>query len=179
MLERCVQIVEEVRSLPYHWPGPPDAMAALREGRGTCASKHALLADRLEEIGIETAPLLMVGRLVPASLADRFPEAAGLLEVHECLTVSTPWAGPLAVDVTWDPALVVQGFPGVLPWNGLDDMPFAIKPEGRAWAVPRHGLRAAKEAIRARLYTDAERALRDRTLAELATIFAAWRAGGQ
>jgi hypothetical protein len=56
-------------------------------------------------------------------------------------------------------------------------MPYAVAPEGRAWAVPAEHLRSAKESIRARLYTEEQRALRDRALAKLSAIFEGWREG--
>jgi len=175
---RIVRLVEEVRALPYRWPAPPDGQSAARDGCGTCASKHALLASRLREAGIESAHLVLVGPLVPPALraVEELRDAAGLLEVHECLTVFTPWAGPLVVDVTWDPPLVARGLPGVVPWDGVSDMPYAIAAEGRAWAIPADRLRPAKEAIRARLYGSGQRAVRDRALAALSALFASWRA---
>lgn len=179
LLDRMVGEVERVRAIPYRWPGPPDAASVLREGFGTCASKHALLAERLALLGVESAPLLGVGRLVPELLADREPFRDGvhLLEVHECLTVLTPWAGPLVVDVTWDPPLIRSGLPGKFPWSGDEDMPLAIPPEGRAWAVPAGRLREAKESIRRRLYTPEKRALRDRILEGMSQYFTHLRAG--
>lgn len=176
----CLDVVEEVRALPYRWPGAPDADAAERDGFGTCASKHALLARRLFALGIDSAPLIVLGRLVPELLVGDEDLAAGvgLFEVHECLTVLTPWAGPLVVDVTWDPLLVRRGLPGALDWTGESDMPFAIGRAVRAWAVPRDGFRTAKEAIRARLYRPEERRIRDRCLGRLSEIFASWRREG-
>lgn len=177
ILRTFVRVVEEVRAIPYRWPGKPDAEAVRREGYGTCASKHALLAERLREADIESAPLLVSGRLVPAFLQGRkeFAEAAELLEVHECLTVFTPWAGPLVVDVTWDPPLLARGLPGAPDWSGREDMPFAVEWAGGAWAVPRKRLRAAKEAIRRRLYTPEERRARDRALHRMSALFEEWR----
>ena len=174
---RARRLSEEGRALPNRCPAPPDAAAAARDGYGTCASKHALLAERLRAIGIESAHLFVVGPLVPPSLChlEELRDAAGLLEVHECLTVFTPWAGPLLVDVTWDPPLLANGLQGVAPWDGASDMPYAIVTDGRAWAAPQQSLRAAKEAIRARLYTSDQRAIRDRALAALSTLFGTWR----
>jgi hypothetical protein len=103
---------------------------------------------------------------------------ARLPEVHECLTVLTPWAGPLRVDVTWDPPLIAHGLPGTLDWDGSSDMLVAVGETGPGWSVPREGLRTAKEALRSRLYGPGERDLRDRTLAALAKQFEEWRAGG-
>lgn len=86
-----------VQNLPYVWPGPPTASAARQQQAGTCASKHALLAEDLSSLGMESLPLLVAGPLAPAIWPDLCEKAAGLLEVHECLTVRTPWAGPLLV----------------------------------------------------------------------------------
>ncbi len=94
-----------------------------------------------------------------------------LPEVHECLPVITPWAGPIRVDVTWDPPLIARGLPGTLGWDGESDMMLAVGETGPGWAVPQAGLREAKEALRSRLYGPGERELRDRTLAALAKHF--------
>ncbi len=169
--------VAEIQCLPYLWPGPPDAAAARQARAGTCASKHALLAEELEALGVASLPLLMVGPLVPRQLADapELRDGTSLLEVHECLTVLTPWAGPLRVDITWDPPLVAHGLPATLNWDGSSDMVTAVDATGPGWSVPRRALRAAKEALRARLYAPGERARRDRTLAALAARFSSLR----
>ena len=174
---RNIALVREVQALPYVWPAPPDADAARRLRAGSCASKHALLAEELAAIGIASAPLFVAGRLVPHILADdpELAPGAHLPEVHECLTVITPWAGPLRVDVTWDPPLIGHGLPGTLDWNAESDMLLAIGEAGAGWSVPRNGLREAKEALRRRLYGPGERELRDRTLAALAKRFEEWR----
>ena len=174
---RLLAAVHEVQSLPYLWPCPPDADSARRAGASSCASKHALLAEELSRIGIESRPLLVTGPLVPDILRDDQEFAAGiqLLEVHECLTVLTPWAGPLRVDVSWDPALIERGLPGTLPWDGLSDMAVAVGEGGPGWSVPRSRLREAKEALRERLYTAGQQETRDETLRKLVARFKSWR----
>lgn len=175
--ERLVEAARSVQALPFLWPGPPDAAAARRAGSGTRASKHALLAEMLGTLDLASLPLLVVGRLVPAVVADD-PELAcgrGLLEVHECLTVLTPWAGPVRVDVTVNPPLAAPGLPTTLDWDGASDMALAVDPDGPGWSVPRQGLRAAKEDLRRRLYGPGEHALRDAILRRLSTQYAAWR----
>lgn len=87
-------------------------------------------------------------------------------------------AGPLRVDVTWDPPLIAHGLPGTLDWNAESDMSLAVGETGPGWSVPREGIRDAKEALRSRLYGPGERELRDRTLAALAKRFEEWRSGG-
>lgn len=177
---QTIAVVHEVQALPYVWPSPPDAESARSMGADSCASKHALLAEELSTIGIDNYPLFVVGKLVPDILAGDADLAPGahLPEVHECLTVLTPWAGPLRVDVTWDPPLVEHGLPGTLDWDGTVDMLLAVGETGSGWSVPREGLREAKEALRRRLYGPGERELRDHTLAALAKRFEEWRSGG-
>lgn len=176
---RLIDAVAKIQSLPFVWPCQPDAPTARRLGAGSCASKHALLAEELSSIGIESTPLLVVGPLVPGILSADAEFAAGrdLLEVHECLTALTTWAGPLRADVTWDPALIERGLPGTRPWDGLSDMALAIGDSGPGWSVPRSRLREAKEALRARLYAGGEREVRHETLSRIVARFSSWRGG--
>lgn len=173
----AVHAVAQVQAMPYDWPVPPDAEWARRNGRGSCASKHALLAEELEAVGIASVPLLVVGSLVPAALQSDpdFATGTALLEVHECLTVLTPWGGPVLVDVTWDPALMAHGLAATEKWDGLGDMELAVQGGGPGWAVPRDQLRVAKDALRRRIYSTTERSARDRVLAALARRFESWR----
>jgi hypothetical protein len=176
-IERIIAIVRRVQATPYTWPSPPDAASARATGTGSCASKHALLGEELEAIGLQSLPLLVVGSLVPRMLKTdpELAPGAHLSEVHECLTVLTPWAGPLRLDVTWDPVLIRHGLPGTLDWAGRTDMLIAVGEGGPCWSVPREGLREAKEALRSRLYRPGERELRDRVLAAMAQRCVQWR----
>ena len=128
-------------------------------------------------MGIESRPLLVTGPLVPVMLLDdpEFAPGIELTEVHECLTLMTPWAGPLRVDVTWDAPLVERGLPGTLSWDGQSDMRLAVGEGGPGWSVLRSQLRQAKEALRARLYAPGQREVRDETLRRLAARFESWR----
>lgn len=156
-----------VQRLPFRWPAPPDAASTRCAGAGTCAGKHALLAELLSSSGIPCRPLLVVGPLAPDAWPDLQERAAGLVEVHECLTVETNWAGPLLVDVTWHPEAVRAGLSGTLGWEATTDMAPAVHVVS-SYAVGRRRLREQKEALRRRLYTPAERRLRDEILAEIA-----------
>ena len=167
-----VECVHRVQSLPYTWPAPPEAAWTRAAGRGTCAGKHALLAEDLQERGLRSRPLLMVGPLVPQVWPDLVAEGGDLQEVHECLTVETAWAGPLLVDVTWHPAAVRGGLSGTLDWSGEHDMQPALPPVA-CYAVSRRQLRSQKEKLRGRIYTPEQRVRRDNLLAELARRAAA------
>ena len=174
---QIVKLVRSVQQMPYLWPSPPDAASARKVGAGSCASKHALLAEELEKLGIGSLPLFVVGPLAPAMLATdpELEPGIHLLEVHECLALLLPWAGPCRVDVTWDPAFVTRGLSGTLNWDGESDMALAIGETGAGWSVERSSLRQAKEALRHRLYSPGEREVRDTVLAALSKRFATWR----
>lgn len=174
----AVRMVAEVQALPYRWPAVPDGASAAAAGAGSCASKHALLRERLSTVGVDSRPLFVVGPLVPEFLAadPEFVGGVSLLEVHECLTVTMPDVGAVRVDVTWDPPLVERGLAGTLGWRGTSDMALAVGDSGPGWSPDPANLRFEKEALRARLYSPADRAIRDRVLAALSRRFCAWRA---
>ena len=77
--------------------------------------------------------------------------------VNECLTVIAPWAGPVRVDVTWDPPVIEHRLSGTFGWDCRSDMDLAVGDGGHGWSVSRSGLREAKEALRARLYGPGQR----------------------
>lgn len=162
-----VGCVMQVQALPYRWPAPPDAASTRAAGAGTCAGKHALLAEELADVGIRSRPLLVVGPLVPPLWPDLQDQAGDLLEVHECLTVETAWGGPMLVDVTWHPEAIFAGLPGTLDWTAEDDMTPAVTPLV-SHAVRRSVLRDQKETLRSRLYRGDDRRRRDGVLAEIA-----------
>lgn len=162
-LARSAALVQQYR---YVWPAGADTETTRRNRAGTCAGKHAVLAEDLDSRGLIANPMFVVGPLVPELWPDLQHLAGHLLEVHECLSVETPWAGPLLVDVTWHPETISGGLPGTLDWDGASNMALAVQPF-RSYAVSRTNLRAQKEALRARLYTPEDRALRDATLAEI------------
>jgi hypothetical protein len=164
--------VAEIQRYPYRWPAAPDAESTRRARAGSCAGKHAVLAEDLAELGVVANAMFVVGPLVPPLWDDLSSEAGHLLEVHECLSVETPTVGPILVDVTWHPAAIAGGLPGTLDWDGASDMRLAVEAL-RIYAVSRTDLRAQKEALRSRLYSPADRELRDRTLIEISRRAAA------
>jgi hypothetical protein len=172
LLAALVAAVHRTQSLPYAWPAAPDAASTRRAGAGTCAGKHAVLREDLEALSLPTQRLMVIGPLVPAIWPDLEDRAGDLWEVHECVTVETPWVGPLLLDVTWHPSALRAGLSGSLDWDGLDDMDCAVEPVS-AYAVADARFREQKELLRARLYTPAQRVLRDEVLAEMAVRAAA------
>ncbi|MFN2537464.1 MAG: hypothetical protein ABR549_04830 [Mycobacteriales bacterium] len=164
--------VRAVQELPYAWPAPPDAASTRSAGFGTCAGKHAVLREDLAVLGLMTQGLMVVGALVPALWPDLVERAGDLLEVHECVTVETSWAGPLLLDVTWHPAAVEAGLAGTLFWDGKSDMDCAVTPPA-SYAVADDRFREQKELLRSRLYSPAQRTVRDEVLAEMAQRAAA------
>ena len=166
-IDELVTLVADVQRLPYAWPAPPTSESVRENGSGTCAGKHALLREELEGSGFAVSRLMVVGRLAPGLWPDLEEIADDLLEVHECLTVETPWAGPVLVDVTWHPAAIAAGFRGTVDWMAREDMVCAVEPI-QVYAVSDATFRAQKELLRSRLYSSADRARRDLVLAELA-----------
>jgi hypothetical protein len=165
--------VQTVQALPYAWPAPPDAASTRAAGVGTCAGKHAVLREDLAALGFATQRLMVVGPLVPSLWRDLADRAGDLLEVHECVTVETPWAGPLLIDVTWHPAAVHAGLAGTLHWDGTTNMACAVTPFS-AYAVADDRFREQKELLRSRLYSPGQRAVRDEVLAAMADRAAAF-----
>lgn len=117
-----VEVVNAVAAIPYGRAGgqaPADVLAA---GRGTCSTKHYLLARALGEGWPQLAVTLWhrVYRLTPDQAASLFGSrvsdavpAEGLVDVHTYLRVD-PATGPLVVDAT---------FPLGRPWDGTASMP--------------------------------------------------------
>lgn len=171
------RLVVTIAAMPYVWPGEPTADAARESGTGTCASKHALLAEELAAIGIESRPTLASGALIPRMWIHDpiFSEARELLEVHELLTVSVPGVGPCRVDVTWDPPLIRAGLPGQVDWDGASDMTPAIGETTNWWSPHPQRLREEKEALRSRLYGPGDRQVRDDALETLSQRFVVLR----
>lgn len=158
--------VQRAQCMPYSWPGEPTADYVRRYGRGTCAGKHAFLLEDLSILGFKANRLMVVGPLVPSIWPDLQADSGGLMEVHECLTVETAWAGPLLVDVTWPPAAIRAGLRGTLHWAADTDMTCAVE-QLACYAVHDDEFREQKEHLRSRLYTAEDREVRDRVLSEM------------
>jgi hypothetical protein len=115
------QIVDQVRAIPFGRNDDKSPAGVVAEGRGTCSTKHALLADLLR--GRPELDLRLVHRiyridrarareLFGADAAAKVP-TQGLVDVHTYATVIVKGRRTV-IDVT---------FPSDEPWDGRSDMP--------------------------------------------------------
>jgi hypothetical protein len=137
------EVIEAIRRIPYGRPKTRSPQGVVSEWRGTCSTKHALLArlltERWPEIGLQLVH--RVYRLTPETARRTFGTAIGRLIPAEGLTdvhtyaVLIVNARRMQVDVT---------FPGE-PWDGRSDIPLACS-AGRD-VVAGHDPWAEKEAL--------------------------------
>ena len=121
------EVVDAVRSMPYGRPAERSARGALVEWRGTCSTKHALLAAVLTERWPHLKPQLIhrvhwctpeeAARSLGPEVAATVP-GAGLWDVHRYLTVELD-GDRIVIDVT---------FPAGPGWDGAGSMPLACGP---------------------------------------------------
>jgi hypothetical protein len=98
----------------------------LREGRGTCSTKHLFLARLIAERFPETEPLIVhrvytldrvrARELFGAAVAETVPEG-GLVDVHRYITIALD-GRRIEIDAT---------FPGPA-WDGRSPLPLACGP---------------------------------------------------
>ena len=123
------QVVNAVHAIPYGRPGSRTAEGVIDEWKGTCSTKHALLARLLRERWPESQPMLVhrVYRVSRRSVLQRYEGVAagavpegGLTDVHRYLVIVL--AGQeVTIDIT---------FPGDRAWDGHRSMCLACG-EGR------------------------------------------------
>jgi hypothetical protein len=121
------RVIGSVQAIPYGRPADRTAAGVTAQWRGTCSTKHALLAALLAE-GWPTLRPRLVHRVYLAERADVLRRhgatvaaavpAAGLMDVHRYLLIELN-GHDLAIDVT---------FPESDPWDGQTSMPVACGP---------------------------------------------------
>ncbi len=119
-------LVEAVRALPYGRPRERTVEGMLREGRGTCSTKHLFLARALAECFPETEPRIVhrvytldrarARELFGSAVAEAVPED-GLIDVHRFITLTLE-GKRIEIDAT---------FPGKA-WDGRSPLPLACGP---------------------------------------------------
>ena len=115
------QVVNTVQAIPYGRPGKRTAEGLICEWKGTCSTKHALLAQLLGERWPESQPRLVhrVYRVSRSAVLQRYGGGAvgavpedGLTDVHRYLVIIL--AGQeVTIDIT---------FPGDQAWDGHRSM---------------------------------------------------------
>jgi hypothetical protein len=118
------QVVNAVQAIPYGRPGSRTAGGVIAEWKGTCSTKHALLAQLLAERWPQVCPRLVhrVYRVSRESVIQRHgadaasavPEG-GLIDVHRYLVITLA-DQQVRIDIT---------FPGGQPWDGHRSMRLA------------------------------------------------------
>lgn len=116
------ELVEGVREIPYGRPAERTPEGVVQEWRGTCSTKHALLAELLaDRPEFELRFVHRVYRIDRDEATERFGEGAaervpdtGLVDVHTYATLLIE-GDRVSIDVT---------FPGPL-WDGRSDMEIA------------------------------------------------------
>lgn len=119
-------VVESVRAIPYGRPAVRTPEGVVDGWKGTCSTKHALLALLLEARPAFDFQLVhRVYRVTPELARERFGETAaevvprdGLMDVHTYGTVMID-GERVAIDVT---------FPSATLWDGRSDMELACGP---------------------------------------------------
>lgn len=121
-----VELVEAIRTIPYRRPSDRTVDGMLREGCGTCSTKHLFLAQRLKERWPDTDPSIIhrVYRVQRRDAQRWFGRAVaavvpldGLVDVHRYLMLSIG-GQRIQLDVTLSGP----------PWDGLSSLPLMCGP---------------------------------------------------
>jgi hypothetical protein len=120
-----------VRDIPFAFAPHTDAETLLRTGSGTCAPKHALLAELYGRIGLRTRFVYVTYRL--DDMPGDFPLVLrrlvhdGVVRAHAALQIERHGVW-LDVDATFDRPLKASGFLVTESWDGRTSMPLVVSP---------------------------------------------------
>lgn len=122
-----------VRDMPYQRASSRRSEDIIREWRGTCSGKHYLLAEVLQELGLETQVIMCTHRFTPNN-TQHFPlELRQLVatnsvpDVHTYLKVKTT-EGWTVVDATWPRSAETLGMMVNHSFTPGRDMKLACEP---------------------------------------------------
>jgi hypothetical protein len=149
-----VDLFQTVRQLPHHSSGDRSIAGILASGRGSCSSKHILLAALLNRIDIRADVELVQGDFAtPLRSARNIPpvlSAAAQQGVPDIHNVVRAWIDgvPVVLDATWHDAVKPYGFRVNDSWNGAGDTEIAV--DVTEFLGPATDPAAAKAAMLAR-----------------------------
>ena len=163
-----------VRDMPYARSSTHDPAGIIGEWRGTCSSKHELLAALLTEHDLSSS---MVACTQDIRLPDNAePELRGLagggsvVDVHNYLIVHAP-QGDMKVDATWPLTAAAAGLPVNPEWVWGQDMRVAAVPK-ESWIVPEDvSVSEFKDGLLRERYSPAELEKRDVFIKKVGELF--------
>ena len=127
-----------VRDMPYARSSTHDPAGIIGGWRGTCSSKHELLAALLAEHGLSSSMVACTQEIKLPENADPQLEAlangGSVVDIHNYLIVHAP-QGDMKVDATWPLAAAEAGLPVNPAWVWGQDMRVAAVPK-ESWIVP-------------------------------------------
>ena len=127
-------VFERVRDIPFAFAPHVDTSTLIATGAGTCAPKHALLAEVYARLGLETRFVYVTFRFddMPGELPPPLREAIhdGVVRGHAALQVRRRH-GWIDVDATFDAPLARAGFVVTRDWDGRSSMPLVVTPLAR------------------------------------------------
>lgn len=163
-----------VRDMPYARASTHQPSGIIAEWRGTCSTKHELLAALLAEHGLESQIIACTQEIKLPDNAD--PELRALsggqsvVDIHNYLVVDTP-QGQMKVDATWPLRAGEVGLPVNAAWQWGQDMTLACTPI-ESWTVPEgQTVSDFKDRLLAERYSPEELERRDQFIRKVGELF--------
>lgn len=165
-----------VRDMPYARAETHDPADILRGWRGTCSTKHELLAALLAERGIGSTVIACTQEIIPPpGAAPQLLALSGgepVVDVHNYLVVHAP-GGDMVVDATWPLAAAEAGLPVNQAWVWGEDQTIACTPL-ESWPVPAgESVADFKDRLLRERYTPEALERRDAFIREVGRLFLA------
>lgn len=164
------ELFELVRDMPYARSSGHAPEVIVREWRGTCSTKHELLAALYAELGLRSTMYACTQEIrLPPGAALELPEWADgpVIDVHNYLVLHEP-GGDRLMDATWPISTRALGLPAN-EWG--PDMQIACIPL-ETWALePGIDVAAFKAALLQERYSPEELERRDEFIQTVGRLF--------
>ena len=165
-----------VRDMPYARAASHDPQDIISGWRGTCSTKHELLAALLAEAGLRSTVMACTQEIRPPAHAPAellaLTGGEPVVDVHNYLIVHAP-QGDMTVDATWPLAAREAGLPVNEHWVWGQDQTIACTPI-ETWAVPvGQSVATFKDRLLQERYTPEELARRDAFIQGVGRLFLA------